>query len=91
MKELFKNRLTTIGLIIFIMFLFSYKNTNNDKLSFEPSRTMYQLPLKQRDVIVTDEHTEMKKLIKKGYVVEDVDISFSSPNNHNSVYTLILY
>lgn len=93
MKEILnktKRQITITGLIIVIMFLFSYKNTNNSDLTFGHHVT-YNLPVKQRDVIVTYNYSEMKKLIRKGYVVEDVDLSFNSPNNFESIYTLVLY
>lgn len=93
MKEILnktKTQITITGLIIVIMFLFSYKNTNNSDLTFGHHVT-YNLPVKQRDVIVTYNYSEMKKLIRKGYVVEDVDLSFNSPNNFESIYTLVLY
>ena len=93
MKEILnktKTQITITGLIIFIMFLFSYKNTNNSDLTFGHHIT-YNLPVKQRDVIVTDNYSEMKKLIRKGYIVEDVDLCFRSSEHFKSIYTLVLY
>lgn len=86
----------TIGIIIALstLALLSYKSTDNKEINFSRS-TIYScitIPVKQRDVIVTDKEDDVKKLIKKGYTVQDVDV-LVVPGTFKSLvkyYTLIL-
>jgi len=82
-----------IGAIIaFVVFsILSYKTTDERSVG-GLQRLEYSLPLMQKNVIVTTSSKQMLKLIKKGYVVQDVDLSVGgSENYYLHHYTLIKY
>ena len=50
------------------------------------------VPLKQKGIAVTTDYAKVNKLIKKGWVIEDVDITGDGYHGHiQKFYTLIKY
>lgn len=82
-----------IGIIVafIILTMLSFTDTKGKTYPYNDNINNFDIPLKQRDVTVTSDYKKMKELIKKGYVVEDVDFAFSSSTSHSKFYTLILY
>ena len=76
----------TIGFVIIAMLSFTDTKGKNGLYNHN-----LNIPLKQRGVRVTSDYKMVKELIKKGWVVEDVDLAFSSSTSHAKFYTLILY
>lgn len=72
---------------ITVLGLLSYQHSDNANLKWVDRIVTTILPLKQTDVIVTSNSKYVKKLLKRGYVVQDTDI-----NHYNEIfYTLIKY
>lgn len=79
------------ALLAFTVFLIlSYKTTNN-QFATGNSREVYNIPLMQKSVTVTTSKEQMLRLIKNGYIVQDVDVSFSGTDYYKYHYTLIKY
>lgn len=80
------------GLITIItLSLLSYTTTDNCRTNYN-HRTIYNIPLKQRRVITTDDITKVNKLVKQGYRVEFVTENWwNSGSGSKTTYTLILY
>ena len=79
------------GLItILTLSLFSYTTTDNGNTSAN-QRMVYNIPLKQKKVITTDDITKVNKLLKQGYRVEFVTENWWNSNGSETTYTLILY
>lgn len=84
-KELIYGILIGLGLFMIL----GFKDTNNQYVKGYTSNTVYNIPLKQKDVIVTSNTKQMKLFLKKGYVCEDVDID---PIYRDEIhYTLVKY
>jgi len=79
------------GLITIItLALFSYTTTDNCSTNYN-HRTIYNIPLKQKRVITTEDITKVNKLVKGGYRVEFVTENWYNSNGSKTTYTLILY
>jgi hypothetical protein len=79
------------GLITIItLALFSYTTTDNSRTNYN-HRTIYNIPLKQRRVITTNDIKVVNKLVKGGYRVEFVTENWYNSNGSETTYTLILY
>jgi hypothetical protein len=79
------------GLItILTLTLLSYTTTDNGNTSAN-QRMIYNIPLKQKKVITTDDINKVNKLLKQGYRVEFVTENWWNSNGSNTTYTLILY
>ncbi len=79
------------GLITIItLALFSYTTTDNSRTNYN-HRTIYNIPLKQRRVITTNDIKVVNKLVKQGYRVEFVTENWYNSNGSETTYTLILY
>ena len=80
------------GLITIItLSLLSYTTTDNGN-PYHNQRTIYNIPLKQKGVITTDDIKGVNKLLKKGYRVEFVTENWwNSGSGSKTTYTLILY
>ena len=79
------------GLITIItLSLLSYTTTDNCRTNYN-HRTIYNIPLKQRRVITTDDIKGVNKLLKSGYRVEFVTENWYNSNGSKTTYTLILY
>ena len=90
-----KNKLSQISLGVIItlitLSLFSYTTTNNGGTSAN-QRMIYNIPLKQKRVITTDDINKVNKLLKQGYRVEFVTENWWNNNSGSqTTYTLILY
>ena len=84
MKEI----LGMIGGAFVLVVIMSY-NTTETKFIQNPTSIV---PLKQKGVFVTTDYAKVNKLIKKGWVVEDVDMTGESYNRDiQAHYTLIKY
>lgn len=79
------------ALLTFTMFVILSYRTTNDNWVNAPGNEIYSLPLMQSNVIVTTSKEYMLKLINKGYIVQDVDVSFSRADYYKYHYTLIKY
>jgi hypothetical protein len=81
------------GLITIItLALFSYTTTDSGTTYTGSSRTIYNIPLKQKKVITTDDITKVNKLVKQGYRVEFVTENWwNGSRGSETTYTLILY
>jgi uncharacterized membrane protein len=87
MKEI----LGMIGGAFVLLVVMSYNTTNNAKIKGIMNPTTI-IPLKQKGVFVTTDHAKVNKLIKKGWVVEDVDVISSEWKSEIlNYYTLIKY
>ena len=79
------------GLITIItLSLLSYTTTDGGN-PYHNQRTIYNIPLKQRRVITTDDINKVNKLVKSGYRVEFVTENWYNSNGSKTTYTLILY
>lgn len=80
------------GLITIItLALFSYTTTNGGNTN-HTQRTIYNIPLKQKRVITTNDINRVNKLVKGGYRVEFVTENWWNGNSGSeTTYTLILY
>lgn len=79
------------GLIAIItLALLSYTTTDNCRTNYN-HRTIYNIPLKQKRVITTEDITKVNKLVKGGYRVEFVTENWYNSNGSKTTYTLILY
>ena len=81
------------GLItITVLGLFSYTTTDSGTTYTGSSRTIYNIPLKQKKVITTNDIIKVNKLVKQGYRVEFVtENNWNSRTGTETTYTLILY
>lgn len=87
MKEI----LGMIGGAFVLLVVMSYNTTNNRGIRGIMNPTTI-IPLKQKGVFVTTDHVKVNKLIKKGWVVEDVDVISSEWKSEIlNYYTLIKY
>jgi hypothetical protein len=78
------------GLITIItLSLLSYTTTDGCN-PYHNQRTIYNIPLKQRRVITTDDIKGVNKLVKSGYRVEFVTENMFG-HETETTYTLILY
>ena len=80
------------GLIAIItLSLLSYTTTDGSGTSAN-QRRIYNIPLKQKRVITTDDIKGVNKLLKQGYRVEFVTENWYHGNSGSkTTYTLILY
>jgi hypothetical protein len=80
------------GLITIItLSLLSYTTTDNGDTSAN-QRMVYNIPIKQKRVITTDDINKVNKLVKQGYRVEFVTENWWNGNSGTkTTYTLILY
>jgi hypothetical protein len=79
------------GLITIItLSLLSYTTTDGGGTSAN-QRMIYNIPLKQKKVITTDDIVKVNKLVKQGYRVEFVTENWWNKNGSETTYTLILY
>ena len=77
------------GLItICVLGLFSYTTTDNEGTNANV-RKVFNIPLKQKRVVTTNNIGYVNKLVKKGYVVEFV--TENPYRNSKTTYTLIKY
>jgi hypothetical protein len=84
MKEI----LGMIGGAFVLLVVMSYNTTNNRGI-MNPTTI---IPLKQKGVFVTTDRAKVNKLIKKGWVVEDVDVILLEWKYETlKYYTLIKY
>lgn len=65
--------------------LFSYTISNGLKIKGNILNTT-EIPLQQKLVKVVTDESQVNKMIKCGFVLQDVDLE-----NHTTYYTLILY
>jgi hypothetical protein len=78
------------GLITIItLSLLSYTTTDGGGTSAN-QRMVYNIPLKQKKVITTDDIIKVNKLVKQGYRVEFVTENMYG-HETETTYTLILY
>jgi hypothetical protein len=79
------------GLItITILGLFSYKTTDGGNTY--ANSTVFNIPLKQKQVITTDDIKKVNKLVKCGYIVQFVtENHYNGSSRTNTTYTLIAY
>ena len=80
-----------LGGLITIITLSLLSYTTTDGSGTPPSRTMYNIPLKQKRVVTTEDITKVNKLLKQGYRVEFVTENWYNSNGSETTYTLILY
>lgn len=82
-----------IGAVLaFAVFVTLSYTTTNDGLTNGNSREVYNIPLKQKSVLVTTSKDYVIKLINKGYVVQDVDVVYDDFHSKCIYsYTLIKY
>jgi hypothetical protein len=79
------------GLItILTLSLLSYTTTEGSGTSAN-QRRIYNIPLKQKRVVTTEDITKVNKLLKQGYRVEFVTENWYNSNGSETTYTLILY
>lgn len=80
------------GLITIItLSLLSYTTTDGGN-PYHNQRTVFNIPLKQKRVITTDDIKGVNKLVKQGYRVEFVTENWYHGNSGSkTTYTLILY
>jgi hypothetical protein len=84
MKEI----LGMIGGAFVLLVIMSY-NTTETRGIMNPTSIV---PLKQKGVFVTTDYAKVNKLIKKGWVVEDVDMTGDGYHVYvQKFYTLIKY
>lgn len=86
-----KNILAYIGVLSAVLFISSYRTTDN-KSSLDYQEVL--IPLKQSQVITVRTTQEVNRLIKKGYVLEHVNVvQFGYPSEHitQKYYTLVKY
>jgi len=76
-----KNILAIIGGVFILFSVMSYTATDGNDYKY--NRTV--VPLKQKGVIVTKNIEYVNRLMKKGWVVQDVDVT------GHDYYTLIKY
>jgi hypothetical protein len=87
-----RNILTLIGGAFIVLSLLSY-NTTDGRHTSEISRgfsTTVVLPLKQKAIIVTTNFKKISRLMRKGWIIENVDV-IDRTNYHIEYYTLIKY
>ena len=78
------------GLITIItLSLLSYTTTDNGN-PYHNQRTVFNIPLKQKRVVTTDDIKLVNKLVKGGYRVEFVTENMFG-HETETTYTLILY
>jgi hypothetical protein len=83
-----KNILMIIGGVFIIFSIMSYTATNGN--TYANYTTV--VPLKQKGIFVTTDYAKVNKLIKKGWIVQDVDITGDGYHGHiQNFYTLIKY
>jgi hypothetical protein len=83
-----KNILAIIGGAFILFSVMSY--TSTDGRIYDNYRTV--VPLKQKGVVVTKNIEYVNRLMKKGWVVQDVDVTGQDYyNDIEKYYTLIKY
>lgn len=84
-----KNLLVILGVLV----LFSFTAVDGVERSVYPTRMV--APLQQKAIIVTGSYKKMKLYIKRGWVVEDVDVVAMNASAYDSkiwkYYTLVKY
>lgn len=81
------------GFIIGFLLLcvYSYRGTDNSRVSTF-SDSMFIKPLLQKNIVVTTNHDYVLKLIKNGYICEDVDVFDNGyTSNVKKYYTMVKY
>ena len=79
------------GLItIVILGLFSYTTTDGGTTGGASQRVIYNVPLKQKRVVTTDNLEYVNQLVQKGYVVQFVTENRYGSRSYTN-YTLIKY
>ena len=85
---------TLLGLVIGlgVFAILSYKTTNNRNIDWRDGRISYNLPLKQKNVMLVYSQDKASQMQKKGWIVQDVDLVFSKTGSmEETVFTMILY
>ena len=82
-----------LGGLITLVVLGLFSLTTTDGHSFSANkREVYNIPIKQKVVVTTDNLITVNKLIKKGYVVQFVTENWwNSSSGSQTTYTLIKY
>ncbi len=80
------------GLVtIALLGLFSYNKSNGDRVNGGLERVVYNIPLKQKKVISTENIEYVNKLIQNGYVLQFVtERQWGTPDSR-ARYTLVKY
>lgn len=79
------------GLVtISLLGLFSYTSTNGDSIS-NREQTNYNIPLKQKKVITTENINYVNRLLQNGYVLQFVTERQWGTGDSHTRYTLIKY
>jgi hypothetical protein len=79
------------GLVtIALLGLFSYTSTNGDSIS-NREQTNYNIPLKQKKVITTENIEYVNRLVQNGYVLQFVTERLWGTGDSHTRYTLIKY
>ena len=73
-----------VGIVICLAFSFTLYNGN--EVPGKKIVNTVQIPIQQKLVKVIDDETQANKMIKSGFVLQDVDIY-----NGKKYYTLVLY
>ena len=82
-----------IGGLVTIALLgcYSYNTSNGDRANGGLERVVYNIPLKQKKVISTENINYVNKLIQNGYVLQFVtERQWGTPDSHTR-YTLVKY
>jgi len=80
------------GLVtIALLGLFSYNKSNGDRVNGGLERVVYNIPLKQKRVISTENIGYVNKLIQNGYVLQFVTERQWGTGDSNARYTLVKY
>ena len=80
------------GLVtIALLGLFSYNKSNGDRVNGGLERVVYNIPLKQKRVISTENIGYVNKLIQNGYVLQFVTERQWGTGDSHARYTLVKY
>lgn len=76
--------------LVLLVGLASYTTTSGKSANTYHNRI--GIPLKQKGILVTKDVTKVYQLIKKGWIVEDVDVVINPRTNTiTKIYTVIRY
>lgn len=87
-----KKTLLGIAIGFGVFAILSYKTTSNATIDSRDGRVVYNVPLKQKNVILVYDQAKASQLQKKGWIVQDVDLSFAQTGRiDETVFTMVLY
>lgn len=87
-----KNLLVGVGIFALLVLTMSFNNVKNQMTEKEYFQPITEIPLKQKSVFVANDLNIANRYIRKGYVLQDVDVFYDDRTRKTyKYYTLIKY